>query len=877
MNTIKKYQWLYLPLVLYFAFAITFSITNHFNKKQLQQQIIDQQLQQAALLAPTLLANSKDHKPQKLGQALDFYVQNSPISSLYVLAKQANELKLLSASQNLDFASISYPDSANNEDLFGTFFINGNHHRRFLTPYIASNGSQYILGADINLTQATFSFHDSLVRPFAYAFILWLLSTPLFAYIHHKHRKQQQKLTQRINQRTTELINSESRLNAIIEYSPVGIFHYDNDGNMLKTNKRIEEIVQANNNELNDFNIFKQVKNPKMIAAVKQSLAGQIAKYEDEYLSVTGGRLIHLRANLVPFYTADGKIDGGIGVFDDVTDLHQSNEDLKKLSRVVECSPDSIIIADKQGLIEYTNPKFSIITGYKAEEVIGKPIQLLRGQGQQSSFYADIWDKLLAGKEWYGELKNTKKNGEEFWSQGCILPLTDSKDQITHFIGIQVDVTKARIATQKVEYQATHDMLTGLLNRYEFEHRLNQLIRRTQNSGTTHALCFLDLDQFKIINDTCGHIAGDELLRQLSALLKENTRSRDTLARLGGDEFAIIMNDCSLEDAEKAGQKILDLVSKFQFLWKTNIFSIGVSIGITEICKYTNDTTEALIHADLACYAAKDLGRNRIHTYRTDDEILAQRDGEFRWVNELKDALAEDRFELYAQPIVSLSDPSHKKVYEVLLRLRSTEGKIIPPGAFLPAAERYNLSLPIDTWVVKNSLVWMHKNNARLDDLDHISINLSGPSLGSKVLLDFIMTEISEHDLDPTQIQFEITETAAITNLREATSFIKALRAFGCHFALDDFGSGLSSFAYLKNLPVSTLKIDGIFVKDIINNPIDEAMVKSINDIGHVMNMKTVAEFVENDLIKQRLQQLGIDYAQGYGLGVPAPIDNILA
>jgi len=876
MNLIKKYQWIYLTFALYLAFAITFSITGHFYKKHLLQQTIDQQLQQASLIISTLLTNSDNDAPQQLSQSLQYYVQNSNISALYILSLKQDQITVLSASDGVMLSSIQYPKTANNDRLLGTLFIAGNNYRRLLTPYTTSNGEQYLLGADINLAEPVFSFHDSLATPFIYTFIIWLLSTPLFAYVQHKNSQQQRLLTTRINQRTAELINSEARLNAIINHSPVGIFHYDNNGNMLKTNKRIEEIVQANNNELKEFNIFEQVKNPKMLAAVKQSLAGEVAKYEDEYLSVTGGRLIHLRANLVPFYTAEGKIEGGIGVFDDVTDLHKSSEDLKRLSRVVECSPNSVIITDKQGYIEYTNPKFSIITGYKTDEVIGKSITMLRNENTKNGFYDNIWATVLAGQKWYGELKNTKKNGEVFWSQGCILPLTDSKDTITHFICIQVDVTKARVATQKIEYQATHDMLTGLLNRYEFEHRLNQLILRTQSSGITHALCYLDLDQFKIINDTCGHIAGDELLRQLSALLKENTRSRDTIARLGGDEFAIIMKDCNLEDAEKAGQKILDLVSKFQFLWKTNIFSIGVSIGITEICKYTNDTTEALIHADLACYAAKDLGRNRIHTYHTDDEIMAQRDGEFRWVNELKDALVEDRFELYAQPIVSLSDPNHKKVYEVLLRLRSNDGKIVPPGAFLPAAERYNLSLPIDTWVVKNTLAWMHKNNDKLDSLDHISINLSGPSLGSKELLDFIMNEISVHNLKPAQIQFEITETAAISNLRDATSFIKALHSFGCHFALDDFGSGLSSFAYLKNLPVSTLKIDGIFVKDIVNNPIDEAMVKSINDIGHVMNMKTVAEFVENDLIKQRLQQLGVDYAQGYGLGIPAPIDNIL-
>jgi len=311
-------------------------------------------------------------------------------------------------------------------------------------------------------------------------------------------------------------------------------------------------------------------------------------------------------------------------------------------------------------------------------------------------------------------------------------------------------------------------------------------------------------------------------------------------------------------------------------MWMKNTFSIGVSIGLTQISKNSGNITEVLIHADSACYAAKDLGRNRIHTYHSDDALLAKRDGEFRWVNEIKDALNENRFELYAQPIVSLSDVPHNRIYEVLLRLRTKNGDIIPPGAFFPAAERYNLSQPIDRWVVDHTFSWLKKHLSQLDDLDHLTINLSGASLGDNDLLHHIMQQINSDNLPPSKIKFEITETAAISNLRDATLFINTLREFGCQFALDDFGSGLSSFAYLKNLSVSTLKIDGLFVKDILNNKIDGAMVKSINEIGHVMGMKTIAEFVENDAIKDQLKTIGVDFAQGYGIGKPEPIDNIL-
>lgn len=739
--------------------------------------------------------------------------------------------------------------------------------------------SQYENSALLNqsplaLIEKTLQAH--LVSTFSYVFLFWLSSTPILYYYNRRSNLARNKLAAEVHQHNDQIIANEHRLNSIIEYSPVGIFYYNKDGVILKTNNRIEEMVKAKRHELEGFDIFSRVTNKKMLDAVKKSLSGEIADYEDSYLSVTGGRLMYLKANLVPILDRNGNIEGGIGVFDDVTDLQQTNNDLKKLSRVVEFSPDSIVIANIEGIIEYTNPKFSEVTGYDAHEVIGKNVSLFRHHDAEESTYQHIWQTLLQGKEWYGEMRNKKKNGDEFWSQGCIIPAKDLSNQITHLIGIQVDVTVERITTKKIAYQATHDMLTGLINRYEFENRLSQLIAHTHEYDGKHALCFLDLDQFKIINDTCGHAAGDELLKQLSMLLSENTDAHNTLSRLGGDEFAIIMKNCDLYKAEIKVQKILDLVGKYQFVWDKNIFSIGVSIGLTEICKHTTNTTEALIQADSACYAAKELGRNRIYLYKTNDEILAKRDGEFRWVNEIKDALTEDRLALYAQPILSLMDHEDKPSFEVLVRLKDRDGSIIPPGAFLPAAERYNLSQPIDLWVVTSALEWMATNKTKLDDIDHISINLSGSSIGNDELLNTTMKLITQYELSPDKIQFEITETAAISNLAEATRFIKRLRKFGCQFALDDFGSGLSSFAYLKNLPVSTLKIDGIFIKDILNSPIDEAMVKSINDIGHVMAMKTVAEFVESEEIAQKLRSMGIDYGQGYGLGKPTPIDNIL-
>jgi EAL domain-containing protein (putative c-di-GMP-specific phosphodiesterase class I) len=320
---------------------------------------------------------------------------------------------------------------------------------------------------------------------------------------------------------------------------------------------------------------------------------------------------------------------------------------------------------------------------------------------------------------------------------------------------------------------------------------------------------------------------------------------------------------------------IREYVEEFKFAWQEHIFNVGVSIGLTEISIQTANATETLIQADSACYAAKDLGRNRVHIYTADDEQLAKRDGEFRWVQKINEALLDDRFVLFAQPIEPIKGPDNGKIYEVLVRYQDEDDQLVPPGAFLPAAERYNLSGRIDRWVVDNAISWLKENSHNLDFLDHIAINLSGNSLGDDAILGHIVKEIQSSGVAPNKIMFEITETAAISNLLDAQMFIGTLREFGCAFALDDFGSGLSSFGYLKNLPVDTLKIDGMFVRDILDDEIDQAMVKSINEIGHVMGKKTVAEFVENKAIVERLIELGVDYAQGYHIGKPQPLKDV--
>lgn len=433
-------------------------------------------------------------------------------------------------------------------------------------------------------------------------------------------------------------------------------------------------------------------------------------------------------------------------------------------------------------------------------------------------------------------------------------------------------------ATSRLSYQASHDALTGLPNRREFELRMERALSSAREQGLVHTLCYLDLDQFKVVNDTCGHVAGDELLRQIAALLQARLRDRDTLARLGGDEFGVLLQSCSLEQAQPIAELLQTLVKEYRFAWQDKSFSIGVSIGLVPISGESEGLSNLLRYADAACYAAKDRGRNRVHVYKAEDAELLKRQGEMQWVTRITRALEENRMRLYVQPILSLAPHAEAdRHYEMLLRMLDDDGEIVLPMAFIPAAERYNLMTAIDRWVIGAAFSVFHQLFPQAADGQSLcTINLSGQSLCDEKFLDLIERQFILNKVPYSAICFEITETAAITNLTEAIHFIHTLKEKGCKFSLDDFGSGLSSFTYLKNLPVDFLKIDGAFVKDMESDPMDRAMVESINHIGHVMGLKTIAEFVESEWIHERLKLIGVDYVQGNWLIEPQPLSSLM-
>jgi diguanylate cyclase (GGDEF)-like protein/PAS domain S-box-containing protein len=542
---------------------------------------------------------------------------------------------------------------------------------------------------------------------------------------------------------------------------------------------------------------------------------------------------------------------------------------------LVENIPDVLYRTDMEGNITFISPSVFPVAGYTVNEAIGMNMaeNIYVKPKERELFLKEILNKRVIK---HSESHLLRKDGSKWWGSTNAHLLKGDDGSIQGVEGSIRDISEYKIAKDKLSYQASHDGLTGLINRYEFEARVSRLLTEHKDRESHHAMCFMDLDQFKVVNDTCGHVAGDEVLRQVGEVLRGIVRKRDTLARLGGDEFGVLIKHCTLEQAHQVADEILKALVDYQFFWKGNVFRIGISIGLVAITEASGSFTELFRQADAACYVAKDLGRNRVHASHPDDAELTTLYGEMKWVGRINQALNEDRFCLYAQPIVSL-DGGDSRNYELLIRMLGEQGEIILPGSFLPAAERYNLIEKVDAWVVSHACALLAEHPIFCEQVNSISINLSGPSLTNRNFLESILRIFKDAGVSPTIICFEVTETVAVSNLDSAINFIRTLKESGFRFALDDFGSGISSYGYLKNLPLDYLKIDGMFVKNIIKDPIDYAMVKSINEIGHLMGIKTIAEYVENDEIKVMLTDIGVDYGQGYGIGEPKPLKDLIA
>lgn len=538
---------------------------------------------------------------------------------------------------------------------------------------------------------------------------------------------------------------------------------------------------------------------------------------------------------------------------------------------------DAVVTTDAQGRIETINGMADRLIGRKEAEVKGYLIKdvftLLHDstyQPAESMVMKALRDKAVINSS--ADLVLKSQSGEEYAIEATAAPIRDDNGNVFGGVLVFRDVTEMRALSRELGYKVKHDALTSLYNRREFENRLAAHLEMARKEEARHVLCYIDLDNFKIINDTCGHAAGDALLKRLSKLLKSNVRKSDVLARLGGDEFGIIVVDSSMNDAKRTADKIREAIKSFRFYWEGDVFEVGASIGLVDIVKDVQTIYDLLRAADFACYAAKDSGRNQIQIYSPDDLAMARRKGEMEWVQRINHALEQDLFCLYCQEIVPLASVGGIK-YEFLLRMKTDNGSVVPPSVFLPAAERYQQMSVIDRWVIKHAFaVIASLSREQLHNIDCFNINLSGQSVSDPEVLDFIIKSFEDVGLAPENICFEITETAAIANLTSARHLITALKAMGCHFALDDFGSGLSSFGYLRSLPVSFVKIDGTFVRDMDSDEADLAMVKSINQVAHALGIKTVAEYVESQEVYDLVTEIGIDFAQGVHISKPVEV-----
>lgn len=565
----------------------------------------------------------------------------------------------------------------------------------------------------------------------------------------------------------------------------------------------------------------------------------------------------------------------------DMTQRKQLENELcreKELAQITLHSiGDAVITTDENGCIKDFNPVAERLTGWSASEAKGRLVSevcTLVDSSTRQALDNPATQAVVEGRtvSFSNHPVLISKTGEEFAVGDSTAPIRSTDGDIVGTVLIFHDVTEERGRAKQLAWQASHDPLTLLYNRPKFIESVEESIVDAQTNQSQHVLCYMDLDHFKVVNDTCGHAAGDQLLKQIADLWRSKIRTSDTLARLGGDEFGLLLYNCDMERALEITNSFCESIQSFRFLFDSKIFHVGVSIGVVPINASTTSTEDVLKLSDSTCYSAKNKGRNRVQVYYPNDDDIAQQSEDSRWFSRITQALDEDLFCLHMQTITSTqTDDKKLKLCEILIRLKDkSSGKLVPPMAFLPPAERYNLMPRIDRWVISHFLEYL-ANRIPMPNTVY-SINLSGSSINDDTFIDFLKEQFQEHPVDPTLLCFEITETIAIANLQKAAEFILELKKLGCYFALDDFGSGMSSFTYLKHLPVDYLKIDGNFVKGAPDDMIICAMLKAINQVGHVMGLKTIAEYVEDQAILDKVSEIGIDFVQGYQINRPSPL-----
>lgn len=684
-----------------------------------------------------------------------------------------------------------------------------------------------------------------------------------------------------------EAQSKASTLAAIVESSEDAIISKTLDGTITSWNDAAESMFGYSQDEMIGntiitlFPLDKRHEEAELIEKIKNNKT--IKHYETERISKSNKRM-QVSVSLSPLRNSQGEIIGVSKIARDITEFKKLETALasehERLKVTMDSIGDAVITTDKLGQVTYLNPVAESLTGWSAKAASGLPLHEVFNIINEISRTPCISpvDRCLKEGSTIDLKSNTallSRDGKEYGIENSAATIRDQHGETIGVVLVFHDVSTQRVMANEITYRATHDSLTGLVNRSEFEVLLKQYINNYKEPDLLSSLMFIDLDQFKVVNDSCGHAAGDKLLVEISLVIKDCIRTSDTFARIGGDEFAIILQNCSAEKSLEIANKICKAVDQHRLFYDGQKFHIGASIGLVMIDSHWESITSLLQAADHACYDAKNSGRNQVKLHHTEDQTVEIKKNEAQWANRIETALEEDQFELFHQRIMPLNHTGLDHI-EILLRLKDKTGQHVSPGLFIPAAERFYMMSRVDRWVVKETFAWIESHAEQLTQIGLISINLSGQSLNNKDFHWYVKNMIETAGFDQSKICFEITETVAITNITEAIDFLTLLKQYGVKFSLDDFGSGVSSFGYIKSLPVDYLKIDGQFIQDITDNAIGQATVKCMTEIAKITGKKTIAEWVENEAVENKLSEMGVDYVQGFFKHKPAPIDTIL-
>ena len=686
-----------------------------------------------------------------------------------------------------------------------------------------------------------------------------------------------------------KLRNSEARYRGLFENVVDGVYIASRQGEIITANPALVEMLGYDSVEdmkaagKTTVLYVNPIDRDRVFARLEAE--GVVKNFEYRLRRKDGSAIVVLE-NSRAIKDDAGQIVAHEGTITDITDRKRAEtrifEEKERAEVTLQSIGDGVITTDAEGVVDYINPVAQDMTGWDMRSARNTPVtdlMMIVNEHTRASVENPVIRCLKEGRI-ITVAENSvliTRNGDEIPIQDSAAPIRDRIGNIIGSVMVFHDVSKESRLFRQLSYQASHDPLTGLINRREFENSLIGALEKTRdNTEESHALLYVDLDQFKVVNDTFGHTAGDALLRQLTELIQANIRSTDLLARLGGDEFGILLERCSDERAVEVAEDIRGSIEGYRFEWQDSFTTVRCSIGVVMINSENADVASVMSSADVACYSAKDMGRNQVHLYRNSDASL--RHEEMKWVSRITNAVEEERFELFFQPIIGIGEKhgNRRGHYELLLRMRDEKGELVGPDQFIPAAERYNLMSTLDRWVIHEALTELADRNDDGDARYMLAINLSGTSLSEDRFLDFVIDELKKQKLPDGAICFEITETAAISNLSRVVHFMQTLKKLGVKFSLDDFGSGLSSFTYLKNLPVDYLKIDGQFIRNVAEDIVDESMVKAISSVGHAMGIETIAERVETKQVLDKLGALGIEFAQGYYIARPASVQSFV-